>query len=167
MPKKPEPIVPILPHNSLRNLDWYIQLVDEAKAIAVQTRFESNVRLLEGKWLLGRRIYEDEMNAKRAGYGDNLVEMLSRDLGTSTQGLWKCIQFYKKYPKANFENVVSDLSGVKRLTWFEICKSVLPSSKKNKDIKFEMSCQHEVFKCVKCKKEFDLATIKEMLNEQM
>jgi hypothetical protein len=149
----------------LQNQDWYQEMLEEAKATIVQTRFESNVRLLEGKWHVGKLIFENELNFQRAGYGERIVETIAKDLQMSSQGLWKCVQFYKKFPEADFSLVPGKLSGIPKLTWFEVCKSVLPSKKR--EPKEKPTCEHKEFTCSCCKVKFNLAQIKEMLSEQL
>lgn len=59
-------------------------------------------------WLVGARIVKQEQGGKkRAGYGEKLIERLSKSLnqnvgsGMSVAQLWNCRQFYMAFPNQN------------------------------------------------------------------
>ncbi len=64
-----------------------------------------NSVMVRAYWLIGYRIVEQEQRGeKRAGYGEKLIETLSRELsketgiGMSEAQLWNCRQFYMTFP---------------------------------------------------------------------
>ena len=133
-------------------LDWYPYFLEELKAIITETIYNSRVELIRGKWELGKAITEKMDLFKRAGYKEKVVENIAKDLGVSAVGLYKCIQFYKKYPLQNFNQVLEKLPEGKNISWYKICKNILPEPREEKKEKEE--CMHEVLKCKKCGKEF-------------
>ena len=135
--------------------DWYKHLIEECRAILSETHFSASICLLEGKWQLGKRITEEELNSKRAGYGKKIVEMVAKELNISSAGLWKCVQFYKKFPEKQFDLVVPKLDvGTKTPTWHLVCQKILPQSKDNEII--ESICEHINLICLKCRKRFNM-----------
>ncbi len=64
-----------------------------------------NTVMIQAYWLVGARIVlEEQHGKKRAGYGDKLIERLSKALsqkqgsGMSVAQLWNCRQFYTVFP---------------------------------------------------------------------
>lgn len=155
----------------LQNCEWYQNLLEECQAIIVETRFNSAIEILKGKWELGKRILEDELNFERAGYGKKIVETVSKDLGMSAVHLWKCIQFYKKFPKEKFDDVLNELPEGKAISWFKVSTLYLPKHKeeieKEKELEeLQKTCDHPKLRCVKCKKEFDFFELLQFIEEQ-
>jgi hypothetical protein len=151
-----EPII----QSKLQNQDWYQELLEETKAAVVQTRFESNIRLLEGKWSVGKIVSDKVQTSQLA----ELPNEIAKDLKMSSNGLWKCVQFYLLFPEKEFESVPGRLSKLKNLTWLSVCKELLPPTVKRTRIK--PTCEHKEFTCSGCKTKFNLAAIKEMMTEQ-
>jgi hypothetical protein len=59
-------------------------------------------------WHIGQRIFEEEQHGKkRAGYGENLVRNLAKEIepeygsGFSYRQLYFCLQFYQTFPIVN------------------------------------------------------------------
>lgn len=146
---------------SIQKLDWYQLLLEDLKAIIVERGKNSRMELLQGKWEVGKRVLEDELNFRRAGYGERIVETIAKDLGISAVHLWKCIQFYKKYPFPSFDEVVSYLPEGANISWWKMSSRYLPQHKDEIEAEKELeerqkACEHPeiVSKCKKCKKEF-------------
>ena len=91
----------MLPHSSFeygRLVSTISRLLEQARRSAARS---VNALLATTYWEIGRRIVEFEQGGKaRAGYGEELLERLSRDLtakhgrGFSRQGLQKMRAFY-------------------------------------------------------------------------
>jgi len=144
----------------------YWNLVEECKSIIVETLFNSRIEILKGKWLLGKRITEEELNFEKGVYGEKTIQILAQDLEISQSHLYKILQFYKKFQLENFEKVLEVLPEGKNISWFKICQNVLPKppeeiEKEEKIKKEQEECPHTQFVCVNCKKKF---TIEEILN---
>uniref|UniRef100_A0A7V3JAP4 DUF1016 family protein n=1 Tax=candidate division CPR3 bacterium TaxID=2268181 RepID=A0A7V3JAP4_UNCC3 len=155
---------------SLQELDWYQALCEECRAIITETMFNSRIELLRGKWELGKKIIEEELNFQKAGYGEKIVETLAKDLGMSAVHLWKCLQFYKKFPKERFEDVINELPEGKSISWYKIYTQYLPKHidemEKEKEIEeTQENCNHDVLKCTKCKKEFRYPELLELVRQ--
>jgi hypothetical protein len=155
----------------LQELEWYQELCEECRAIIVETRFNSAVELLRGKWELGKRVTEEELNFQRAGYGEKIVEILAKDLGMSAVHLWKCIQFYKKFPKERFEDVISELPEGKSISWYKVYTQYLPKHKEEieeekETEELQQNCSHRILRCVQCKKEFNFEELVKWIREQ-
>ena len=131
--------------------DWFVELIGELKAILSEAHFSVSVELIKGKWLLGQRIEEEEKNFQRSGYGKKIVETLAKELDMSEQNLWKCIQFYKKFPQKQFESVVGLLGEGKTPSWHKICLEILPS---HRGALNAPQCVHNNLLCLKCRKRF-------------
>ena len=64
-----------------------------------------NVTLIKRNWLLGMRIQHEVLKDKRAGYGEQVVKNLSKQLtikygtGYSRNNLYRFIAFYKSFPE--------------------------------------------------------------------
>lgn len=129
--------------------DWYEELLGECRAILSESRFVVSMEVLKGKWELGRTVATGE----RAEYGKKIVEQLAKDLDISGQTLWKCIQFYKKFPLGDFQEVLPKLeTGTKTPTWHLVCQHILP---KQKEGEVSEECQHSNLLCLKCRKKFN------------
>jgi len=155
----------------IQELEWYNNLVEECQAIIVETKFNSAMELLRGKWELGKRVTEEELEFERAGYGKKIIETLAKDIGISAVHLWKCVQFYKKFPKERFEDVISELPEGKNISWHKVYTQYLPKHideiKKEKEIEeIQQKCSHSVLKCVHCKKEFNFEELVKWIREQ-
>ncbi len=98
---------------------------------------------------------------KRAGYGERIIETAAEDIGMSASHLWKCVQFYKKFPQNEFDDVENELPEGKNISWYKIYTKYLPESKSDEErerVKLERqeNCNHEMARCVKCGKEFNI-----------
>ena len=144
--------------NDLITTEWYEELVEECKAILSEAHFAVQTELLKGKWEIGKRIVQDELQFERAGYGEKVVEMLSVALEVSPQTLWKCIQFYKRFSEETFEPVIGKIQiDGKTPSWFRVCQEILPVHIKSK---VELECEHENLLCLKCRKRFSMRELK-------
>ena len=73
--------------------NWYKQLVSDLKKLA----FEGIVKT---KWLIGRRILQDELKFGKPEYGSKRIENLAKDLDTNSRELYLCMQFVRQYPES-------------------------------------------------------------------
>ena len=122
---------------SLSSEKWET-FVEECKAILAESDFTSKMEMLKGKWLLGKRITEEELNFQRGGYGNKVIEKIALELEVSAINLWKCIQFYKKFQVKEFDEVMGKLPpGKKSWSWYQVCQEVLPEPKEKKKDKEE------------------------------
>lgn len=67
-----------------------------------------NTEMVQAYWLIGKEIVEEEQKGKRrAGYGEQLIEMLAKKLtfefgsGFLARNLWYMRNFYLSFPKLN------------------------------------------------------------------
>jgi predicted nuclease of restriction endonuclease-like (RecB) superfamily len=105
-------------------------LLQEIRKLIEETRLGVAVAVNAGltllNWRIGKRINEDILKNKRAGYGDEIVSTLSRQLvegngsGFSVKSLRRMIQFAKIFPD---EKIVATLS--RQLSWSHF-KELLP-----------------------------------------
>lgn len=143
----------------LYDQEFYIELVSECKAILSEAHFAVQAELLKGKWEIGRRIVQDELEFQRAGYGEKVVEILSVALEISPQTLWKCIQFYKRFSEKEFDTVIQKIQiDGKTPSWYKVCREVLPVHIKHN---IALECEHDNLICLKCRKRF---TMRELNN---
>ena len=85
-------------------------IVDDARLIIESAQKWAhravNVALVYRNWFLGKRIAEEELEGEdRAKYGAQVIKSLSAVLteefgkGFGKQELYKCVQFYKRFPQ--------------------------------------------------------------------
>ena len=119
--------------------EWYECLIEECKAIVVETTFNANEEVIKGKWGLGDRVVQDEaklnVNFKEGKYyskrGENIVDKLAEDIGISPRELRRCIQAKIKWP----ELVTCDQLDLnpfnnegKSISWHTVANKYLPES---------------------------------------
>lgn len=160
----------LITQNDYAQTEEFGFFIEECRQIFVQKLKESKYALVEAKWLLGKRITEEELKWARAPKGEKIIEVISVALGISPVHLWKIIQFYKVYPVEKyktFDEVWMDLPSVlgDNVSWFNITTKVLPKTRQEelKDTEQKLSqedCPHTRLKCMDCKKQF---TIDELL----
>lgn len=82
------------------------RIVRSARAKAFQA---VNFAMVEAYWLIGKRIVQEEQKGRaRAGYGERLIRILSRELarefgrGLSAANLWNFRRFYLTSPPPRF-----------------------------------------------------------------
>jgi N6-adenosine-specific RNA methylase IME4 len=116
---------PILPQKaSLANQEWYSNLVEECKAIITEAIFTSRYALVEGYWLLGQRIREEEDLKKwEQNKAGRVLQDLAKDTNISTRTIHYALQAYDKYP-----NIGSMPEG-KNITWNKLITKYLPEPK--------------------------------------
>jgi len=106
--------------------DWYEHLVEECKAIIVETSFTSRWALVEGYHALGQRILAENGNFTRAQiYGTEIAKRVSLSLGKGERSIEKAIQFAKMYPR------LENLPFGKDLSWHRVCNELLPGVEKD------------------------------------
>jgi predicted nuclease of restriction endonuclease-like (RecB) superfamily len=98
------------------------RLLGEIRTLIEATREQVartvNAALVWLNWNIGKRIREDVLENKRAGYGEEIVYALSRQLtaeygrGFTEKGLRRMIQFAERFPD---EEIVATLS--RQLSW--------------------------------------------------
>ena len=104
--------------DSLQSEEWYVQLVEDCKAIKTERGFNAAMELIQCNWELGQRISRENDNMQRSEvYGKKVVESLADDLGKSASHLWRCIQVYQFYEVDDFEQLVPKLPEGKNVNW--------------------------------------------------
>ena len=128
---------------SLQDSDFYKSLIDELQAIITTRMTNSRMELIACKWEIGKEIVGSKDNFERFGYGENVVEILSKDLGMSASDLYKCIQFFKKYPADNFDDIAMSLPEGNNLSWYKLSQKYLPESEnpQERDTSHFISCK--------------------------
>lgn len=96
--------------------NWYQELLQDLR------KFEFTGIVLT-KWNIGKRILEDFEKFGKPEYGSKRIENIAKDLGGSASDLYKCVQFFKKYPK-----IVTPLQN---LSWRNIVNNYLPEEKQH------------------------------------
>ena len=95
-------------------LDDVCNIIDTAQKVAHNA---VNVTLVQRNWLLGKRIYEEEMRGeRRAEYGKEVIKIISKELsmkygkGYTKTNLYYFYNFYLEFP-----NIFHSMSGKLRL----------------------------------------------------
>lgn len=118
----------------INKTDWFKELVDEIKAIAVETIFNARIEIITGKWLIGKTIEEALQDKTREEvYGKGINTLISEQIRWSEREIARCRQFYNKYPVKDADELMSKLPGGKNLTWHKITTTLLPKTKPIKE----------------------------------
>ncbi len=110
---------PITPKALLKDLR---ELIHEAlQDVARQV----NSALVMLYWQVGKRIHQAILKEKRAGYGEQIVSAVSRELTVefgqnfSTRNLWHIIRFVEAFPDERIVNALST-----QLSWTHLSQSI-------------------------------------------
>ena len=112
------------------------QIVVMSRQIAYETL---NTLILQRNWLIGKRIYEEELKGEnRAEYGTKVIARVSKSLtlefgrGFGKTSLYQFNSFYKLYPNIFHSNGKSSIN-------------VLPRKQRqeNKTLRRILSCSHQ------------------------
>lgn len=108
--------------------DWYNSLLDECKAIIIETIFNSRWALVEGYWKLGERVREDKIAQEHAKGNKSFVQDLARNLKISDRTLYYSLQAYDKFP------ALDKIPEGKNISWNKLITLYLPAPKEIKEI---------------------------------
>ena len=100
--------------------DYYNLLVEDCKAIIVESVHNSNWTLIAGYHALGERIVEDERYQKYSS--DSILPRLAKDIKTSTRTLYRAIKFFQMFPD------LQKLPEGKNINWYKIINKYLTTS---------------------------------------
>ena len=98
--------------------DWYQSLLADLQSIKIEAEFNSRWEKLAGYHAIGLRISTD-LNWNARGNGRTLSHV-SKSIGMGERVLYRCIQFYKKFPDLNM------LPDGKAASWTKVTK-LLPA----------------------------------------
>ena len=103
----------------LRSQDFYRSLVEDCEAIKTELEFQARTLLIQVRWEMGKRIFEENEGMSREKlYGKKVIENLSKDIGMSSSHLFAMVKFYKDYPEKDFDkDVVPKLPEGKNTSW--------------------------------------------------
>jgi hypothetical protein len=115
-----------------KDAEWFSELCEQIKAIAIVKTFNAEVEIVEGKWLIGKEIEEALADKTRQDiYGKGINKMIAETIRWSEREIYRCRQFYNKYPYKQFEEAVRKIPAGK-LTWHHITNELLSDNPKNK-----------------------------------
>ena len=104
------------------------QIIDDSRNIVYKT---IDIVLLQRNWLIGKRIYEEELKeTRKENYGHEIIVNLSKELtriygkGFDQSNLYNYLKFYKLYQKI-FDSVCQQSF----LSWTHYRKSIKTFSK--------------------------------------
>jgi 16S rRNA G966 N2-methylase RsmD len=126
--------------------EWYEALIEDLRAIVVESVFRSRWATIEGKHQFGERILEENDNFTRKKiYAKKIVRLIGLSLRVHPQRIWETIQFAKKYRLDDADT--DDLRGVKltghprevlpegkNLSWFKITHKYLPAAERQEQL---------------------------------
>lgn len=107
----------------IERVDWYQSLVNDCIAIKTEAVFNSRWELLAGYHTIGKRIVTEKNLKRQDIYRKKILTGLSKSIGMSERNLYRCIQFYKKYPD------LTTLPDGKNISWTKVLK-LLPEPPK-------------------------------------
>ena len=97
--------------------DWYEKLLVDLRKLEF-------TGIVLTKWNIGKRILEDELKFQKPEYGSKRIENLAKDLETTKNNLWLCIQFAKKF---------DTVKQLENKSWRYITHKLLPEPRKEKE----------------------------------
>jgi len=107
--------------NELTNQEWYELLIEDCKAILVETEFTSRWSYVEGYHQIGERILADNFNFEREKiYGKDISQRVGKSLGKSRTTIDYAIAFAKHWPQ------LDKTPYGKALSWHRVCNELLP-----------------------------------------
>lgn len=85
-----------------QTLEGYKSLKEDISYLLEKAKYQAykavdNIRV-QTYWQIGERITREELQQKRADYGEKVVPLLAEDLGFHKRDLYRMVQFYKTYP---------------------------------------------------------------------
>jgi hypothetical protein len=108
---------------SIDHQDWFQNLLEELREIAVEGEFNARWTLVETYHEFGLRILAENDNFERYKvYGSEIVKRIARSIGRSDRTVYNAIAFAKKYPD------LALLPEGKNTSWSKICKQLLPAN---------------------------------------
>ena len=114
--------------SNLLSQEWYVAMIDEAKAIVVETIFQARDIIIRGKWQLGSLVLEhwEELGGS--------VRRVAQDVGISFSELDACIRFTKKFP--DLEKFLGAQN--KNISWHKIVHELLPEHTETKERELQL-----------------------------
>ncbi len=112
-------------NSSIISQEWYSTLVDECKAIITEATFTSRWALVEGYWLLGKRI-EEEVRSRPTNV-IQLLQDLAKSISISYRTGYYAHKFYIKFPDINL------LPEGKNTSWNKVITKYLPDPREEID----------------------------------
>ena len=109
--------------SSTRIEEWYTNLISDIRKLEY-------TGIVVTKWKIGERLLEDESKFNNPEYGDKRIENLAKDLQTTRDDLYRCIQFAKKLIALS-----ADVRQFENRSWNYIIHTYLPTTKKTLDQK--------------------------------
>ena len=101
----------------IKKKNWYQDLLLDIRKI----EFGS---IVMGKWLIGKRILEDELKLGKPEYGSKKIENIARDLDIEKRELYLCLQFAEK---------CDTITQLKDKSWFFITHELLPEPRRGRE----------------------------------
>ncbi len=131
----------------LESQEWYQRMIEDCRAIIVETEFTARWTIIEGYHSLGMRILKETENLQRSRiYGNEIVQRVAQSLRKSPRTIWYAIQFARSFPELNL------LPEGKDVSWRKICQKYLPENNTNEEtenrIIVEFRVNNEVYKVV-------------------
>ena len=128
--------------------EWYLALVSDCRAIAVEKTYRSRIELIEGKHMIGERIVKDS-NYVKFGKGNRaLINDLGADIGgVSESDLYLCIAFYEKHP--DLQKFLDESNQGKNLSWTKVTTRYLYDAKDKREEEKD-NHKHSWIKVLKC-----------------
>lgn len=101
----------------------YDYLLEDLKSIMVVRLLNAKMETIRGKHEIGERIAKEFDEGGITEY-KGVIEKLSIDLKTSESELYRCIEFYRKYP--DYEEMLSKIPEGNNLSWNLIRSKYIP-----------------------------------------
>lgn len=105
---------------------WYESLVDECRAIIVEKVYRSRQELIEGYWMVGQAIRQNDKVEKYEKGNNQFLATLAKNIGLSERTLYRALSLYDNYPD------LSLLPEGKAISWHKLITKYLPNKPKPK-----------------------------------
>ncbi len=115
-----------------KDAEWFSELCEQIKSIAIVKTFNSKAEIVEGKWLIGKEIEEALADKTRRDiYGKGINQMIAESIHWSEREIYRCRQFYSKCPYKKFDEVVRKIP-IEKFDWHHITNQFLLDTPKEK-----------------------------------
>lgn len=114
----------------------YENLIEQCKEVLVERQFNARFEYMASRWEVGQLVSEYYESYKR----DGMFASLSEQLAVGESELYRCVQFYKKFPALDWDSAMRILPEGKNLSWNKVKTNILPgktSPQKKKSLDVE------------------------------
>ena len=109
--------------NSLPSEEAHFEtLIESCKVILIERQFNARFEYMASRWEVGQLVSQYYERYKR----DGMLASLSQQLSVGESELYRCVQFYAKFPALDWDSAMQKLPEGKNLSWNKVKTDLLP-----------------------------------------